>query len=302
MTHHVLTSTKDWSRASLPVGTVRIRARKARVFVRFIKVSDVGPRKDQWTEFARWWWERNRGAVPDGKRVCHADGDTLNDDPANLVLLTPGDVVFLAHDRDPAMSRRNYARCRVATAVSNRERAACRRLREWLPSLWYPVDLARRVVHIAPVRKRWQVYRAFGVTTDAGGCNGKAFESAALGWPGVRLFGACVLAVLADANGWLPTPDLVDGVRRLRAARGWGDQVLRSTLASEMSVLAAAKQVLVQRHGRLGALYHVGRAAIEARRPPCPVVPVRGSELRVKRFQGFERIDPLLQGSTDAVS
>ena len=125
---------------------------------RFIKVRLDGPRKDQWKEYARWWWEQNRGPVPMGKRVCHADGNTMNDAPENLVLLTPGDVVFLAHDRDPAMSRLNFASMRKGAAESNRDRAAGRRMREWLPTCWYGVDVSRRLIVNAPVRKRWLVY------------------------------------------------------------------------------------------------------------------------------------------------
>ena len=153
----------NYSRAPLPVGTIRMRERARGHVCRFIKVRDNGPKASRWIPLARHWWEKNRGRVPPGKRVCHLDGDSLNDDPSNYGLLTPGDVIFIQLERDPAMALRNRKRCRAGTARSNRERAFARRLRELLPSKWYAVDVAARVVVNVPHRKRWQVYAAHGV-------------------------------------------------------------------------------------------------------------------------------------------
>jgi hypothetical protein len=51
-----------------PIGTIRIRGHNGNQ-VRFIKVRDFGPIGRRWIQFARWWWEQNRGPVPAGKRV-----------------------------------------------------------------------------------------------------------------------------------------------------------------------------------------------------------------------------------------
>lgn len=290
-----------YSRASLPLGTVRVRTHNGKP-TRFIKVSMDGRPQDRWTEFARHWWEANRGPVPAGKRVCHEDGDTLNDDPSNLVLLTPGDVVFLAHERDPRMSRRNRVACGKATAAANRERAVCRRLREWLPSKWYPVDLANRVIHNVPVRKRWEAYRAADPSLAAvGPSNGKGLDAAALGWPSLGLYGACILTVLVGAGGWLTTDDLLAKLRELRTSRGWGP-VLLPTLYSEMSKLGRDGLVLVERRGRLGNRYHAARAAIDGRGSVCSVLPVRGSDLADDRYAGFARLDPLVHTAANGTT
>ena len=69
------------------------RATHANVFARyprrrFIKIRDDGPPQNRYVPLARWLWERDHGPVPAGKFVAHFDGNTMNDDPKNLVLIT----------------------------------------------------------------------------------------------------------------------------------------------------------------------------------------------------------------------
>lgn len=278
---------KDWSRAPMQVGTIRLRHKRGAKPCRMIKVRMDGPKPERWKEYARWWWEQNRGPVPAGKRVCHADGDTLNDAPDNLVLLTPGDVVFLAHERDPAMSRRNRRQASRATAQSNRERAACRRLREWLPSKWYPVDVAARVIHNTPFRKRWQCYAAHGLEGCDRGGNGRGFESAALGWPGANDGEAFILAALYGA-GWLTIDRLAALASTLREQRRVGDVASHEQFISSLHV----RGLIIRRGWGERSSFHVSPRA--SRSAPCPVVPIRGSDLVGECFTGFERRTPQL--------
>jgi hypothetical protein len=280
---------KRMTGTTLPIGTVRVRKRERRRVARMIKVREDGPVAGRWVEYARWWWETNRGPVPAGKRVCHANGDQLDDSPSNLVLLSADDVLMLAAERDPTMLTRNAANVAKAARRHNVERAMFRRLREWLPSKWYPVDFARRVIVNTPFAERWQVYQANGIAADHGG-NGRAWESASLGWPGVRIYEACILTVL-HGRGWVESAALRRDVSDLRLNRGWSD-VLQSTLYSSTSHLAKAGLILVRRGGRHPSHYHIARAAIELRQPPCEVVPVRGCDLDDERFAGFEKVSP----------
>ncbi len=55
---------------------------------RVIKVSGEGPRNQRWIRYARYLWEQDHGPVPEGFNVGHADGDSINDDKANLILET----------------------------------------------------------------------------------------------------------------------------------------------------------------------------------------------------------------------
>src|SRR5687767_7726725 len=89
-----------FSRAEAPLGTVRERDAGNGQLVRMIKVRMDGPTGLRWIPYAKWWWEQHRGPAPAGRRVCHADGNLLNDDPRNLVALTPGEVFNLYHKLD----------------------------------------------------------------------------------------------------------------------------------------------------------------------------------------------------------
>lgn len=87
-----------------PIGTITIRydklpkrlrhrkrkegmppwSRKSR---RWIKIKDTGLPQYCWVPYARWIWERENGSVPDGFFIIHKDGNQLNDNPDNLVLI-----------------------------------------------------------------------------------------------------------------------------------------------------------------------------------------------------------------------
>jgi len=69
------------------VGTVRIRTQWKRGDRRaWIKVRE--PR--EWRELAKVVWESVWGTIPKGGVIHHADGNPLNDNPVNLVLLSRG--------------------------------------------------------------------------------------------------------------------------------------------------------------------------------------------------------------------
>jgi hypothetical protein len=267
-----------------PIGTIVVRRHHDNL-TRFVKVSMTGTVNERWMEYARWWWVRNRGPVPDGKRIGHLDGDTLNDDPANLAPLDPGDVAFLWHERDPKGSARNYAKCRKATAAFNRDRGLVNRGRNVLPTHWYPVDFDGRRIHLAPRRMRWQVYRDAGL--DATADNWRSLLPASLGFPGVRLMPACILAVLADGRE-RRRMEIIAAVAELRRPRGWDRRLTVGHFSSCCSELGV--RVLVRRRGRHRSLYRINPGTASLRGPVCPVVPVRGCELGDERFAGFERV------------
>lgn len=148
--------TAKHSREKLPIGTLRVH-RKGKRKIRKIKVRDDGPVGRRWMLYARYLWERDHGPVPDGMRVVHKDYDTLNDDPANLILATPGDVVYLWHHHNPKVSEEHFRKLRQATAKHNRERGAVNRRYRWLPTRWYPVYLAEGYAINDPKKSRRQV-------------------------------------------------------------------------------------------------------------------------------------------------
>jgi len=45
--------------------------------------------KRKTTSYARWWWETHKGNIPDGFRASYKDGNMLNIEPNNIVLISP---------------------------------------------------------------------------------------------------------------------------------------------------------------------------------------------------------------------
>jgi len=156
------------------IHAIRTRRRwqgRKHVEVRFIKVRNGGPKSGRWIPLAKFTWEQMHGTVPDGYRVVHLDGNTMNDNPANYGLMTSGEFIKHCHALDPAMSednRRGQKR-REATAQHNRERGALLRHYRFLPHYWYPVDHDRRIVFNTPFKSRRLLFLNFGVQVPKNG-------------------------------------------------------------------------------------------------------------------------------------
>lgn len=265
-------------RALLPEGSIVLRRRgcpRGRR-TRYIKV------EGRWRPFARHWWETNRGPVPAGMLVLHEDGDSTNDDPANLVLGTNGDVIQLCHRRDPAMSERNRKAMRAGTAAFNRRRSRERRLAGFLDSLWYPVDFQERIIHNTPVKRRPDVWRNAGLRLGDLPANGRGIESTALGWPGMWLLQALMLHVLAR-RGLTRLEDLFQEVEQERSVRGLRALRGRGPFDSARANLNARGMIRTIRIGDVKVA--ATQKALAARGPFTPLVPVRG--VRAKSLAGF---------------
>lgn len=169
-------SPRSRRRDALPIGRIKIRRRrrssgKGFIEVRFIKVSDSGPKGRRWIPLAKYTWEQLHGPVPVGKRVVHVDGNTLNDNPTNYALMTAGEVIRHCHELDPLMSEENRLgqKRRQATAEHNRLRGRIRRATGFLPSRWYLVDIEQCIVVDQPFRSRRKLAAAFGVVIESNG-------------------------------------------------------------------------------------------------------------------------------------
>ena len=132
---------------ALPIGTERVWNRQVRKQIhpqRFIKVSHHGARWSRWRPFARHWWERNVGPIPEGYQVYHRDGDTLHDDPANYVLCR-ADRFKLIFATLREASRTQKRRRSKAIAKANRRRGSIARA-QVKESYWYLVLPESRAV------------------------------------------------------------------------------------------------------------------------------------------------------------
>lgn len=264
-----------WSREPAPIGTVRIhRSGKSRI--RVVKVTHLGPQQNRWRPVALDWWLKNKGPVPEGLRVVHLNGDTLDDRPENYGLLDAAGVIALYRRLDP---RRINPPSRLrAIREHNRMRGLLNRQHRWLPTRWYVVDLERRVVINEPRRQRWEAYRDAGL--DVGPDSWRGSRGALLGWPGRDPLQACVLAALID-GGACGYPELIERVTALRELHGWGGRPTQQgmTLATYQLRLRG----LIERTPRQQPL-RATAAAVAARRAVRRVVIVRGSHIAASTF------------------
>lgn len=304
-----------------PLGTVRLRTVRRSdgscFQVRVVKIRMDGSSGMRWIHYARWWWEQHRGPVPAGMRVCHRDGNMLNDDPSNLVLLNGGEVAQLHHRLNPEMSARNHAACGRAAAERNMRTGRVRRATTWLPQQWYGVDFAARQIFNLPRRKRWMVYRDHRVEQKIaeqlasqvhharkGSTRAAAFvfiqaerlpnywrwiRSASVGWPAMNCMSACILAALADAGRPLTGSEIRDEVHRMRFLFDWRPLtlevgVMRSCISQMRHWITST------RHGHGETTYTLSPDAIQARLPGPRIVPIRGRDLKSERFAGFARV------------
>lgn len=285
--------TAKHSRDPLPLGTVSIRKRRAgpngrrTLKVPMIKVAR-NAQGFRWMAYARHWWEQNRGPVPDGMCVAHKDGNPLNTDPENFILCTPGDVVYLAHERDPEMSKRNFAKLKTATADCNRERGQVNRALNYLRTWWYPVDLRRGLVINEPARKRWMTIRNLGIAVPKG--NDDAAIAAGLGWSGQTVSGACVLAALAEAAP-LGLDNLTKAANRFRELIGRRKPLFQQSLYQFIKPLVTAGLVTTRRT-RQGRLYELAESTKPRAERVAIVISVRGADLRKPQWEGLEKVEP----------
>lgn len=93
---------------------------------RWIKTVDRG-----WIPFARHLYERREGPLPEGYFVVHLDGDSLNDDPDNLIMMSRKYLLHWQRTIRPKMEARRNARNAKA---QQRRWKACYALRSFTPT------------------------------------------------------------------------------------------------------------------------------------------------------------------------
>lgn len=71
----------------LPVGSITQRKSKNGTLRNFIKVADP----NLWQEHAKFVWEKKYGKLKDGDITHHKDGNSLNDEPQNIIAMPRAD-------------------------------------------------------------------------------------------------------------------------------------------------------------------------------------------------------------------
>ena len=75
----------------LPIGAITIVNGH-----KLIKVGNEGKHWDRWKALNRWTWEQHNCPVPDGMCVAHKDGNPLNCDIENLMLMTRAEIATMS--------------------------------------------------------------------------------------------------------------------------------------------------------------------------------------------------------------
>lgn len=120
----------------VPIGTVRIRTRHKRGGEQRAWVKVAEP--NRWRLRAHVVWETTHGPLPRGMSVHHLDENKLNDDPANLKLLTKAE--HLSEHRsgfDNASRIANFVKERRRVRWSTKSRTK----RTGAPPKWTPAQL-----------------------------------------------------------------------------------------------------------------------------------------------------------------
>jgi len=115
-----------------PVGSITVRNYKRGNQYRYIKIKDDGPPQKRCIPLATYRWQQANGPVPEGMFVVHRDGDTLNDDPSNLIAVDRSGHPRLQQSRDPGI----VVRMRKGTAIANKSRSTNNKRIASLKAAW----------------------------------------------------------------------------------------------------------------------------------------------------------------------
>lgn len=109
-----------------PVGTIEIRGHKKRGYQsRWIKVSGLRQGSHRWIEYSKYIWMQNNGPIPEGMIIAHADGDTLNDSPDNLILITRAEHLRRIKDRGGSDLQKKKSKSMKAAWARRRAKHHC---------------------------------------------------------------------------------------------------------------------------------------------------------------------------------
>ena len=289
-----------------PLGTIVTRKHNKNL-TRWIKISLDDPNHHKrWKLYAHYIWEKAHGPVKPKYRVGHLDGDTMNDDPANLAAMTLSDISAHWHIRNPEKSDAFYARKRTARfRFKCKKSAKVRRLadseRRVFTDRWYPVDVARGVIVNRPFLTRKALYAAYGIALDIDPATGRDNGlSPAFGWRGLDFLWVCILAVLVEKGGRRTISDIETDVGMLRDLHGGDSYFSASSLSTAFYELRKRGYIESERNGPGKTLYWATNRARTERGRVAKVVAVLGRRLVDSRFADWPRITPGSDGQRHA--
>jgi hypothetical protein len=191
----------------------------------YTKVAErTGHFRSDWRPTSELVWEQHYGAIPDGKKLYHVNGNTTDDRIENLAAGTIADIVLNWRQRKPDNWQVSKAKSLRACSRALRAKEIARKVLGFMPEMFYPVDHTKHEILNVPCHDKIDVYEAVGFDREemAAGMpkyhRGRRAAAAALGWPGMSVAEACVLVVM-EGRGWCHHGDVLDKVRKVEMVR-----------------------------------------------------------------------------------
>ncbi len=94
---------------------------------RMIKISGLAQGRHRWIMHARYIYKNRIGPIPKGFVVIHKDENSLNDDPANLEVISRAANLQLQHERDPGWLKKRIKTHKKTCRAKRRKKAAAER-------------------------------------------------------------------------------------------------------------------------------------------------------------------------------
>lgn len=104
------------------LGTITIRRDKSGQY-RMIALPGPTAIRHRWVYYAQYIWEQEHGPVPEGYLVVHEDGNRLNDDPGNLVLIDRGEHLALMKKNNPGWKKKAIKSYKKTVRIRHRRKA-----------------------------------------------------------------------------------------------------------------------------------------------------------------------------------
>lgn len=104
------------------LGTITIRKDRSGP-VRMIALPGPTAIRHRWVPYVQYIWEQEHGPVPKGYLVVHEDGNRLNDDPGNLVLLDRREHLALMKKNNPGWKKKAIKSYKKTVRIKHRRKA-----------------------------------------------------------------------------------------------------------------------------------------------------------------------------------
>jgi hypothetical protein len=292
------------NRRRYEIGDTMVRnVNKAKI--RYIKIRPTGPGHSKlrdvpaWIPLAQYVWQKVNGPIPPGMSLYHKNLRSLDDRLKNLVLGTVADRFAHYRATKPEKWKAHRQVMQAASTRKIRASAKGRRVLGFVPSMFYPVNHAKREILNTPCRWRWQAYVAAGVDEATIRANltrnNDGVVGVALGWPGHTDSKAAVFLAMMG-RGWMTIEDIWAAVRPIYEPRCGPIPRSMGSRYCLIGRMTAAGHLESRRNGKR-VEWRLPQHIAASRQSWTDYVAMVGKQ--ASRLVGYKRIDPVFGDVTE---